>query len=571
MLDTVIRGAEVIDGTGGLRRRADVGISAGRVVTVGTVDDRASRTVDGAGLVLAPGFIDVHTHFDAQVFWDPALTPSPLHGVTSIVGGNCGFTIAPLTEDAGDYLVRMLSRVEGMPLAALQQGVPWNWSTTAEYFSRIEGMLAMNAGFMVGHSAMRRVVMGEDATVRECTEPELEAMKSLLRDGLAAGGMGFSTSRGSSHQDWDGNPVPSRHASADEIVALAAVCKDFPGTSLEMVPTGWLFDDFEKDLMPRMTVEAQRPLNWNLVLANADSLPRHLTNLELGTEARRRGGKIVALAMPIDFPARFCFLTPFVLDGLPGWGHPMAQPVAERLRLLRDPVERRHLEELAATTETHMHVVDWGNKLIAETFTPETERYEGRKVADIAAEEGKSPFDALVDIVCADELRTGFTRIPPVSTPADWAARAQIWRDDRTLIGGSDAGAHLDFLATFNYTTHLLQHAVRGAQALSLEECVRMLTHDPARLYGLRDRGVIREGAIADLVLFDPDTVGSEDVRTRCDLPGGAGRLYAGAVGIDRVLVGGTEIVEGGRMTGARPGQLLKSGRDTDTPALVGQ
>ena len=568
MLDTVIRGAEVIDGTGSPRRRADVGISAGRVVTVGTVDDGASRVLDADGLVLAPGFIDVHTHFDAQVFWDPALTPSPLHGVTSIVAGNCGFTIAPLTDDASDYLVRMLSRVEGMPLQALQQGVPWNWSTTAEYLSRIEGTLAMNAGFMVGHSAMRRVVMGEDATHRECTATELDAMKTLLRDGLAAGGMGFSTSRGRSHQDWDGNPVPSRHAGADEIVALAAVCREFPGTSLEMVPSGWLFDDFEKDLMPRMTVEAQRPLNWNLVLANAESLPRHLVNLELSTEARRRGGKIVALAMPIDFPARFCFLTPFVLDALPGWGHPMALPVPERLALLRDPLERKRLEEQAATTDTHMHVVDWGNKLIAETFAPELKHYEGRKVADIAAAEGKSPFDALVDIVCADELRTGFTRIPPESTPADWEARAQIWRDDRTLIGGSDAGAHLDFLATFNYTTFLLQRVVRGAQALTLEECVRMLTHDPACLYGLRDRGVVREGAIADLVLFDPETVGTEEIRTRYDLPGGAGRLYAEAVGIDRVLVGGTEIVAGGKMTGARPGQLLRSGRDTDTPAL---
>src|SRR4051812_21216622 len=264
MLDTVIRGAELVDGTGSRRRRADVGIAGGRIAAVGDVDDLAARTIDGTGLVLSPGFIDIHTHFDAQVFWDPALTPSPLHGVTSIVAGNCGFTIAPLTDAAGDYLVRMLSRVEGMPLQALQQGVPWNWSTTAEYFSRIEGSLAINAGFMVGHSAMRRVVMGEDATQRTCTPAELAAMKQLLRDGLSAGGLGFSPSRGTSHQDGDGNPVPSRHASAAEIIALAEVCKDYPGTSLEMVPSGWLFDDFEKALMPRMTVVAQRPLNWNL-------------------------------------------------------------------------------------------------------------------------------------------------------------------------------------------------------------------------------------------------------------------------------------------------------------------
>src|SRR4051794_16082466 len=569
MLDTVIRGAELIDGTGSRRRRADVGVAAGRVVAVGDVDDQASRTIDGSGLVLSPGFLDIHTHFDAQVFWDSALTPSPLHGVTSVLAGNCGFSIAPLTDAAGDYLVRMLSRVEGMPLQALKQGVPWNWSTTAEYFSRIVGNLAINAGFMVGHSAMRRVVMGEDATQRECTPSELDAMRQLLRDGLAAGGMGFSTSRGTSHQDGDGQPVPSRHASAEEIVELARVCRDYPGTSLEMVPSGWLFDDFEKDLMPRMTVAAQRPLNWNLVRVTAETEARHRVNLELSDDARRLGGRIVALAMPIDFAARFCFLTPFVLDGLPGWGPPMAKPVPERLALLRDPLERRRLEELANTTTTHMHVVDWGGKLTAETFTADTKRYEGRKVADIAAAEGKSPFDALLDIVCADELRTTFTRIPVDPTAADWEAAVRLWRDDRTLIGGSDAGAHLDFMATFNYATYLLEEAVRKAEALPLEEAVKMMTSEPAALYGIRDRGVVREGAIADLVLFDPDTVGSDEVRTRFDLPRGRRRVDAEGHGIDRVLVAGTEIAEGGVLTGARPGQLLRSGHDTDTPALV--
>jgi N-acyl-D-aspartate/D-glutamate deacylase len=569
MLDVVIEGGTVVDGTGAPRRRADVGVAGGQIVAVGEVDGRAHHRIDAGGRIVAPGFVDVHTHLDAQAFWDPTLGPSPLHGVTSAIGGNCGFTIAPLSEDAGDYLMRMLARVEGMPLASLQQGVPWDWTTTAEYLDRLDGTLAINAGFKVGHSALRRVVMGEAANERTATEDELDRMRRLLRDGLAAGGLGFSSTWAETHNDANGDPVPSRFADAHEIVELARLCAEFPGTSLEFLPVGTgPFGDEVAELMIAMSAAAQRPLNWNVISASAASLPKWLEKLEVSDRAQERGAKVVGLTMPVDMRARFSFLAGFVLDVFEGWAPIMAAPTDEKLRVLSDPEQRRRLNELAQGTPRMAHIAAWEKLVLTETFTPETKPFQGRRVGDIARELGKEPFDALVDIAVADGLRTTFTRDVPPPSDADWEARLQLWRDPRTVIGASDAGAHLDMIAAFRYGTGLIEEAVRGQGLLSLEEAVHLLAAAPARLYGLRDRGTIREGAHADVIVFDEDAIGSEPVGTRFDLPGGAGRLYAAATGIDRVLVNGTEIVRGGADTGARPGTLLRAGRDTATPTM---
>jgi len=253
MLDVVIRGGEVVDGTGAPRRRADVGIADGKVVKIGEVTDDANTVIDATGKVVTPGFIDLHTHYDAQALWDSSLSPSPLHGVTTVMAGNCGFTIAPLTQQDGDYLMRMLARVEGMPLESLQQGVPWNWSSTAEYLDAVDGTLMPNAGFLVGHSALRRVVMHDDATKREATDEEIEKMCNLLRDGLRAGGMGFSSTWSTSHNDHTGVPVPSRHASRKELIDLCAVVGEFPGTTLEFIPAVGRFEDETFELMADMS------------------------------------------------------------------------------------------------------------------------------------------------------------------------------------------------------------------------------------------------------------------------------------------------------------------------------
>ncbi len=563
MVDLVIRNGEVVDGTGAPKRRAEVAVHGGRIVAIGDVDDRGAREIDADGRVVTPGFIDVHTHYDAQVFWDPTLGPSPLHGVTSVFSGNCGFSIAPLAASEAEYLMTMLARVEGMPLDALEAGVPWNWTSTAEYLDAIPP-LSVNAGFMVGHSALRRVVMGADGTSRAATPDEIATMQSMLRDGLRAGAVGFSSSWAETHNDAHGDMVPSRFATLEELIALSSVCGELPGTSLEFIPTVRDFGDDHYDVMTRMSVAAQRPLNWNLLTVNAHNRPGVEQRLAAGDYARERGGRVVALTIPEAPRPRLSFLTGFVLDALAGWAQPMALPPKEKLELLADPQRRRELAASAdGTAGLIRNIARWQIHEIVEAFTPETKRFEGRTVGDIAQERGVESFDALCDIVVADELRTAFSPPAAGNGKEDWEARVAVWRDERALIGASDAGAHLDLLATFNYTTALLARAVREHEVLSIEEATHLITEVPARLYGLTDRGVLREGAHADLVVLDPTTVGPEPVRTVSDLPGGASRVYGGAVGIDSVVVAGEEIVAHGELTDARPGRVLRRGTDT--------
>jgi N-acyl-D-aspartate/D-glutamate deacylase len=569
MLDLVIKGGEVVDGTGTTRRRADVGVRDGRIVEIGTIDAAATRIIDAEARVVTPGFVDVHTHYDAQVFWDPTLSPSPLHGVTTVIGGNCGFTIAPLVPREAEYLMKMLARVEGMPLDALAAGVPWNWTTTAEYFEQFEHTLAVNAGFMVGHCALRRIAMGERSVGEAATDDDLAAMSNLLRESLAAGGLGFSSSWAETHNDADGEPVPSRHATAEELFALCRVTGEREGTSLEFIPTAREFTEKHLDVMARMSAAAQRPLNWNLLTVSAMNGPFVEQRLAGGDVARAMGAKVVALTIPEPPRPRMSFLSGFVLDALAGWAKPMSLPAAEKLALLADPVRRRELEEQAQGTQGMIRAIaHWQRLVFLETFAPENTQYIGRNVGEVAAERNQTPFDALCDIALADELRTVFSTPEFGNDRADWDARVAVWRDGRAVIGASDAGAHLDLLATFNYTTTTLARAVREHEALPLEEAVQLLTDVPARLYGLRDRGRIALGAFADLVVFDPATVGPGPVVTRTDLPTGAARVYGEAEGIDAVVVNGAVIVDSGAFTDARPGTVLRSGRDTETPAL---
>ena len=568
MASILISGGSVVDGTGAPGEVRDVAISEGRVVPVDQLDGRP-RVIDAAGLVVAPGFVDVHTHYDAQLSWDPSASPSPLHGVTTAIGGNCGFTLAPAGDEHAQYLMEMMARVEGMPLPALEAGLAWDWVTYEDWVSRLEGRLGINAGFLVGHSAIRRVVMGEDCHER-ATRAQIETMAGLVADACRAGALGFSTSTAPTHNDGDGNPVPSRGADGDELVSLAGAVRDAPGTTLECILAGCLngFTEDEKDLLTRMSLAGNRPINWNVLGVSAMNPSHHDRQLGASDYAASRGGRVVALTLPHAVGVRLSFHTGFVFDGLPGWRPIMALPPDERMKALADPEIRRRLKEGAASDEAGVlrRLADWPRVEIVEAFAPENQPFEGRTVGEIMADQGGTDaFDVLCDIVIADELRTGLRPGGVSATAADWKLRADVWRDPRTVVGGSDAGAHLDMMCGAIYSTALLAHGVREFGVISLEEAVHQLSDVPAQLYGLAGRGRIADGYAADLLVFDPGAVSYEPERMRADLPGGAARLYAEANGMHHVLVNGVPVVENGAIIGDTPGTQLHSGRDTYT------
>ena len=572
MLDLRIVGGHLIDGTGAPRRRADIGIRNGRITAIGKLDEPARETLDASDQVVAPGFVDVHTHYDAQVFWDGSLSPSCFHGVTSVFAGNCGFSIAPLSPEAGDYLMRMLARVEGMPLESLQAGVPWDWRSFGDYLGRLEGRLAVNAGFMVGHSALRRVVMGERAVGAAATPAELEAMVQLLARSLREGGMGFSSTISPTHNDADGNPVPSRHASREELIALARVCRDFPGTTLEFLPGIAPFGEEQMSIMAELSLAANRPLNWNVLAPSSSNVETIDQQLSATDYARARGAEVLALTVPQAMQVRINLFGGFIFDALDGWAPLFQLPLEERMRRLRDADFRRELDRRAKSEASGSlrSLASWEWMTIAETFSPETERWKGKRVGEVAAALGVEPIDALLDVALADGLRTSFMPPSSGSDEASWKERGRCWLDDRTIIGASDAGAHLDMIDTFAQTTQVLGNGVRKHQLLPLEEAVHQLTDRPARIYGLRERGRIQPGWRADLVVFDPATVDCGPTYSRADLPAGASRLYADAIGIGHVLVNGVEIVRGSELTGKLPGTVLHSGRDTETVEVPG-
>ena len=572
MLDLAIRGGAVVDGTGAPRRAADLGIRDGRVVEISKSVGAARQTIQADGQVVSPGFVDVHTHYDAQAFWDGSLSPSSFHGVTTVIAGNCGFSIAPLSgrsEDA-EYLLHMLARVEGMPVKSLQQGVPWNWTSFGEFLGKLEGKLAINAGFMVGHSALRRAVMGARAVGHQATPEELARIQALLRRSIEEGGLGFSTTVSPTHNDADGNPVPSRHASDEELETLAGTLRDLPGTTLEVLPTPGQFSDFDIARMIRLSRAANRQLNWNLLSPDSRNPAMMARNLSASDQAAAQGAGVVALAIAQPVTVWINFSSMFLLDSIPGWYELSKLAPAERMQALADPATRARLDRDAHSDDAPMFrmLADWPAYTLSETFSPSTKPFQGMTVGEVAQRQGKTPFDALLDIVVADGLKTSLAPPPQGADDESWRMRVAAWRDPRTIIGGSDAGAHLDMIDTFAFATKVLGDGMRKRGLVGLEEAVQMLTQAPAGLIGLKDRGTIAEGAIADLVVFDETRIGCGPTHTRFDLPGGAGRLYAEAEGIAHVVVNGREAIRGQTLVDATAGQILRSGRDTYTVAV---
>jgi N-acyl-D-aspartate/D-glutamate deacylase len=568
--DLIIRRGLLVDGTGTPARPADLAVSDGRVVEIGTIGGTARRELDADGLVVAPGFIDLHTHYDPHVLWDPYVTPSSLHGVTTIVGGNCGFSVAPIDLSAADYLLPMLARVEGMPLESLEHAVQISWGSFGEWLGQLDGRVALNVGFLAGHSTIRRLVMGDEAVGREATETEQATMEQVLHDSLSQGALGFSSSLGAFHTDHHGTPVPSRWASKEELLALCGSLRDHPGTTLEFSPPGGaLFDDSVYDLMTSMSLAAQRPLNWNLLRVSADDRTRRqaANRLAASQHAATAGARVVALFMPTPLRVWVNLAGGLLYEEIPGWFDVMTLPPAERLRAFASVPVRAQLAESAAK-HTQWPWTAWPSLRVAQVRDPELAHLVGHSIGDLAQANGKEPFDQLLDIVIADDGYPVFMTPVEGDDEDSWAQRADSLRDPNIVIGGSDAGAHLDSLFDFACHTRFLSEMVRERGLLPLEEAVRLISDVPARFYGLRGRGRLVPGACADIVVFDPAAIGPGTPEIRRDLPSQGKRLFSQPDGIDAVLVNGTEVASKGELTGSLPGAVLRSGRDTRTVQL---
>jgi N-acyl-D-aspartate/D-glutamate deacylase len=569
MYDEVLRGGTVIDGTGSPGVIADVAIKDGRIAAIGTIPEPATIETDATGKLVTPGFVDPHTHYDAQLLWDPTASPSSIHGVTTVIGGNCGFSLAPLRPGDDDYLRKMMARVEGMPLKALELGTDWNWESFGDFLDRLDGQISVNAGFLAGHCAIRRYVMGGEAVGSAAGPEDLEKIRTELAKALEAGALGFSFTNSTSHSDGEGEAVASRWATPDELIALAEETGRHEGTTLEGIVPGCLdrFDDDEIELLGTMSAAANRPMNWNVLTVDSREADRVPRQMEAYDRAIELGGKVIALTMPVQVPMNMSLANFCGLFLIPGWGEVLNTDIDERISRLQDPDTRVRLLEYGQSREAGVfrRLADWGDYIVGDTYSNENEGLSGRRVKDIAAERHMSSFGTFLDISIADRLQTIWWPTPQDDDDESWRMRAELWSDGRAMIGGSDAGAHLDRMCGAPYPTRFIGDCINGRRLTTVEHAVQLMTSDPASLFGLRDRGTLTVGNHADVVMLDPGAVDSGPAKLVTDLPGESARLVADSNGIERVLCNGVAIVEHGVTTGAVPGTLLRSGRDTRT------
>ncbi|MGZ0218404.1 MAG: N-acyl-D-amino-acid deacylase family protein, partial [Acidimicrobiales bacterium] len=460
MYDEVLRGGTVIDGTGSPGVIADVAIKDGRIAAIGTIPEPATIETDATGKLITPGFVDPHTHYDAQLLWDPTASPSSIHGVTTVIGGNCGFSLAPLRPGDDDYLRKMMARVEGMPLKALELGTDWSWESFGDFLDRLDGQISVNAGFLAGHCAIRRYVMGGEAVGSAAGPEDLEKIRTELAKALEAGALGFSFTNSTSHSDGEGEAVASRWATPDELIALAEETGRHEGTTLEGIVPGCLdrFDDDEIELLGTMSAAANRPMNWNVLTVDSREADRVPRQMEAYDRAIELGGKVIALTMPVQVPMNMSLANFCGLFLIPGWGEVLNTDIDERISRLQDPDTRVRLLEYGQSREAGVfrRLADWGDYIVGDTYSNENEGLSGRRVKDIAAERHMSSFGTFLDISIADRLQTIWWPTPQDDDDESWRMRAELWSDGRAMIGGSDAGAHLDRMCGAPYPTRFI-------------------------------------------------------------------------------------------------------------------
>jgi N-acyl-D-aspartate/D-glutamate deacylase len=553
--DLIIKGGRIYDGSGLPSFLGDVAVQNGRIAEIGRIKESANQTIDAQGLAVSPGFIDHHTHMDAHVFWDPYATSEPQHGITSIVMGNCGLSLAPAQpSDAGrDALVKSFVRVEAIPRGVLEQGVPWGWHTFGEYLDTLEGKTGVNVSGLVGHIAVRQYAMGEESVERAATGKEIEQMKALVQQAMEGGALGFSTNRNERHMREDGKPVASRLASDEELFSLCGVLADLNSGVIETIFGRNKIEHFQ--FYNRLARDTGRPILWQSLHHRWSEPNLWREQLAAVEPIFKDGFQAYGLSQTVPLVRHFALKNAQVFDEFPTWKALMFLPEAARKEAFKDAETRQKLRaDLADPRPTNFHR-RWDIVRVEKVVKPENAEYVGKTVEEMARMRGQDPVDALLDLSIEEDLGTVFWN---ANTGGDPAAMGEILSSPYVLVGTSDAGAHVQFGADFGYGTTLLGLWVRERKVLSLEHAIHKLTFHVASVFGLRGRGMLRVGHAADIVVFDPDTVKAHEPEWATDYPGGTKRLIQRSDGIHHTIVNGRPVFENGRMTGDLPGQVLR-------------
>ena len=557
-LDLKITGGTIVDGTGKSGFTGDLGIKDGKVVALGKAEGAATATIDARSKVVSPGFVDVHTHYDAQILWDRMLSISPWHGVTTTVIGNCGFGVAPTRAIHRKMIMQTLEKVEGMSLEALQAGLgeAWPFETFPQYLDALEKRgSAINVAALFGHTPLRLYVMGEASTERAANADEVAAMKKLVREAMEAGAIGFGTSVSVSHNGYAGKPVPSRQATPEEMDALVSVMGEMKRGLMQIT----IGRDFSTKHMAEVSRKYGIPVTWTALLSYLYGPGGHRKQLDLAAEQRKSGALVIpqVSCRPLNF--EFTFAEPFIFDTMKFMNELAAADAKEpgtRRRAYANPAWREKLR-----SEVSPVFRNWWDRVVI-AWSPSARELEEMPLAAAAAKVGKDPVDLALDIALVDDLQTRF-RMAVMNF--DETEVAELITDPHTIIALSDAGAHANQLCDACYSTHLLGHWVREKKTMTIEQAVHQLTQRPAEMFGITDRGVLAEGRPADVVVFDPKTVAPGPLKRVYDLPAGADRLVSEASGIDAVIVNGRLIRQGNKDVVAAddklPGRLLRHGR----------
>ena len=556
MLDLLIKNGSVIDGTGAPARRADIGVANGKITGIGRLSDGAKKTIDASGLVVSPGFIDPHTHYDAQICWDGALTPSSWHGVTSVVMGNCGVGIAPCRPETREIAMRDLVNVEAIPFEVLNAGITWDWETFPQYMdAAARRKPALNLAFLAPLTPLRHYVMGEASMERAADDSETASIKNLLSEAMRAGAFGFSSTLLNQHLGYQGRPLACRNASREELKAYCNALRESGKGAIEIAMTRQIgvMDDPELELLDFMLKESTRPITFIAMFDRDDISEAVRTSLRMAAPMIARGARPQTSPLPLTREVNM--RNPFSFAAFPSWQRVFEdKSKAAQAAVYRDVNFRNQFRE---DLKRPAAFGNWARITVHEVRSPGLKHLEGRTVAEIAAAEGKDGVDALLDITLADDLDNEFT-MQSFNTRTD--RMVEILQNRDMLLGLGDGGAHLDMLCDSGYPTYVLGTWVREKGALTLEEAVRRMTSDPADFFGIKDRGRLQPGLAADVTIFDPATVASVGrPERRYDLPGGAKRMVMRSQGIDFTIVNGAVTWERGALTGAAAGKVLRS------------